>query len=208
MLTLKERARWAISHVAERDGLSNTKIGKRIGVKGDTVNSYRSMATDPKVEFIVTFCEQFELNELWFLRGAGEPFPGARELYPDVCGEPIDPASFIEGGAVEAQDGKGLWGKTRQHEFHGKHFTITQIEPNKTKPSGKQQAPVAIGQAVDLLNMVLSSGDQVFIQALVSNLVAFNQAIQQTKEQSARITELEKKCEDLKKRLSTLEKKL
>jgi len=38
-LTLKERTRWAINFVAENEDLSNTKIGKKLKVKGDTVNS-------------------------------------------------------------------------------------------------------------------------------------------------------------------------
>ncbi|PKN67158.1 MAG: hypothetical protein CVU57_04195 [Deltaproteobacteria bacterium HGW-Deltaproteobacteria-15] len=95
-LSLKERTRWAINYVAEKDGLSNTKIGAQLGIKGDTVSSYRSMATDPKVEFIAKFCETYNFDLTWFVSGAGAPFSGARDKYPEVCGETGDLMSTQE----------------------------------------------------------------------------------------------------------------
>lgn len=66
MTNLKERTQWAIEYVAKKNDLSIAKIGKRCGIKGDTVNSYKNKLTDPKIFFVLNFCEEFDLNEIWF----------------------------------------------------------------------------------------------------------------------------------------------
>ena len=71
--------------------------------------------------------------------------------------------------------------------------------------AGDPGSAPALGKAVDMLAMVLNSGQQVFIQALVSNLVAFSEAITNHRNQDQRIKLLEDKCEEMKKRIETLE---
>ena len=68
-LELKKRTRWIIDYITEIEDLSNTKIGKKVGVKGDTVNNYRNMATDPKLKFIIAFCDAYDIDFLWFTKG-------------------------------------------------------------------------------------------------------------------------------------------
>jgi transcriptional regulator with XRE-family HTH domain len=82
---LKDRTRWAINFIAKKEKLSNPKIGKIIGVKADTVNAYRSKLANPKVDFIIKFCDTFGIDLLWFTKGYGEPFPGAKAKHPEVC---------------------------------------------------------------------------------------------------------------------------
>ncbi len=84
-MNLKDRTRWAINFIAKKEKLSNPKIGNIIGVKADTVNSYRSKLANPKVDFIIKFCDTFGIDLLWFTKGEGEPFPGANAKFPEVC---------------------------------------------------------------------------------------------------------------------------
>jgi len=63
-------------------------------------------------------------------------------------------------------------------------------------------------QAGILLSNILSSGDQVMTQAIMSNLRAFNQAVNTQRKDKNRITKLEEECEDLKKRVAALEEEL
>jgi FtsZ-binding cell division protein ZapB len=55
----------------------------------------------------------------------------------------------------------------------------------------------ALGQAVDMLATVLGSGDRVFVQALMSNLIAFSEAVNTRKNQDQRIENLEGECQNL-----------
>lgn len=87
---LRRRTRWAINYVTAENGLTNKDIGTATGVNHATVSSYRVMNTSPKAQFIKEFCRLYGFNEAWFLNGTGEPFPGAREKYPEVCGPVVD----------------------------------------------------------------------------------------------------------------------
>lgn len=86
-MDLKDRTRWAINYVSAKYKLSNPKIAKRLGVKNDTVNGYRAKLSNPKVDFIVKFCDAFDIDLIWFTKGDGEPFPGAVSKYPEVCSQ-------------------------------------------------------------------------------------------------------------------------
>jgi transcriptional regulator with XRE-family HTH domain len=86
-MNLKDRTRWAINYISAKNKLSNPKIAKRLGVKNDTVNSYRAKLSNPKVDFIVKFCDAFDIDLIWFTKGDGEPFPGASIKYPEVCSQ-------------------------------------------------------------------------------------------------------------------------
>lgn len=87
MESLKERTKWAINYVVKDRGLSNPKMAELLSCSKDTIGSYRNKLAVPKIDFVVKFCDEFEIDHLWFIKGVGEPFPGAREKYPEVCGE-------------------------------------------------------------------------------------------------------------------------
>ena len=86
---LKRNVKWSINYVADKNGphkFSNKTLAKKLGVNKGTVSNYRTMTNIPKVEFIDKFCKSFNFSINWFLYGRGEPFPGARLKYPEVCG--------------------------------------------------------------------------------------------------------------------------
>jgi hypothetical protein len=80
--------------------------------------------------------------------------------------------------------------------------------PGVREPNLPYGTDHTLGPAVDLLANILNSGDQVIIQALMSNLHAYSRAIEKDKQQLGRIQELEEKCKALEKRMNTLESKL
>jgi hypothetical protein len=86
-MDLKERTKWALDYVSQKNRVSNTKIGNRLGFTNDTINSYRAKLANPKVDFIIKFCDEFRFDLIWFTKGDGEPFPGASVNYPEVCSE-------------------------------------------------------------------------------------------------------------------------
>jgi len=86
-MDLKERTKWALDYVSQKDRISNTRIGTRLGFTNDTINSYRAKLANPKVDFIIKFCDEFGIDLVWFTKGDGEPFPGAATDYPEVCSE-------------------------------------------------------------------------------------------------------------------------
>src|SRR4030042_4852247 len=97
MTSIKERTKWAITYVVKNRNLSNKKVAEILKINENTIGSYRNMSADPKVEFIVKFCDQFEFNILWFTKGVGEPFAGARALFPELCDQiPYTQKSLIK----------------------------------------------------------------------------------------------------------------
>ncbi|MBN2466772.1 MAG: helix-turn-helix domain-containing protein [Deltaproteobacteria bacterium] len=105
--TLNERTHWAIDYVVNKKGLSNKKLSILLYFNKNTINSYRRMATAPSVDFVVRFCKEFKFNAHWFLFGAGEPFPGAREEVPQICG-PVDNATLIGNRITRRREALGI----------------------------------------------------------------------------------------------------
>jgi hypothetical protein len=87
---LKERVRWAIGYICDNFKMTNEKIGKEMGCATSTINSYRSKITVPGMDFSA-YLKKYNFSSDWLNSGTGEPFPGAREKYPEVCG----PADYI-----------------------------------------------------------------------------------------------------------------
>jgi len=66
----------------------------------------------------------------------------------------------------------------------------------------------ALGHAVDMLAKVLESGNQVFIQAVMSSLIASSHAVNAAKQQSQQISDLRFEFDVVCRRLAALEKRL
>lgn len=116
---LRRRTRWAINYAADVHDLTNETMAPLIDSKIGTVANYRAMATSPKADFISNFCKKFDFSEVWFLKGKGEPFPGARAKYDAVCGpEPFQPPTA--GGADSALPVK----ERAVHYCSGPEFSI------------------------------------------------------------------------------------
>lgn len=82
---LKERVRWAIGYICDNFKMTNEKIGKEMGCATSTINSYRSKITVPGMDFSA-YVKKYNISADWIDSGVGEPYPGAREKYPEVCG--------------------------------------------------------------------------------------------------------------------------
>ena len=117
------------------------------------------MNSTPKVSFIKDFCSEFNVNELWFLKGTGEPFPGAYQCYREVCGPemPSPAALYIkEAAAAFAQNAPGA----------------------RQAPVGPE---IRISEALTMTARVLESGTPYAI-ALYLNIQQFAGAIDALKE--------------------------
>lgn len=88
LMNLKERAQWIIGYVAEKNNLSNAKIGSAVGSKPDTIRKYRSGIAVPRLNFIQRFCDCFGVDFKWLSEGKGEPFPG-QDILPDEAPDVI-----------------------------------------------------------------------------------------------------------------------
>ncbi|MCE5212144.1 MAG: hypothetical protein LLG40_11365 [Deltaproteobacteria bacterium] len=89
---IKKRVRWAIDYICKNFYMTNEKIGKEMGCATSTINSYRRMITLPGRDFVI-FIKKYGLSSDWLDDGKGEPFPGAREKFPEVCGSKSETGS-------------------------------------------------------------------------------------------------------------------
>ena len=122
--------------------------------------------------------QYFECKKEWLVTGKGEPFPEIQHIYNKE-------------------------GPSSPH--------VSSPEPEYQKHGGwKPQTDAKDWEMVGKALTILSSGT-IFSQALAANIHAFFHALdldQTVKDQAGRIDNLEKECEDLKDRLTALEKRL
>lgn len=89
-MTLKERIKWIIIDVIDRNNLSNIKLAEKLGCDKGTINNYRRQKSVPSADFIENFCEKFSVNPTWIITGQGEQYikegeePQAPITYPKV----------------------------------------------------------------------------------------------------------------------------
>lgn len=81
----KERIKWAIDYIVAEFELSNEKLANLAGLSTSTIDGYRRKLRVPKTEFFAFLCDKYDFYLEWFIYGNGEPFPGARFKYPEVC---------------------------------------------------------------------------------------------------------------------------
>jgi transcriptional regulator with XRE-family HTH domain len=92
---LKNRTRWAINYICQRDKLTNESLSGFLRINTSNVSQYRAKRIRPSAEFMKMFCNHFNFSEAWFLSGQGEPFRGARRKYEEICG-PAEPGVVCE----------------------------------------------------------------------------------------------------------------
>lgn len=95
MQSLRERIAWAISIIpSDKDldkGINDVNLAKLLGTNKDTLASYRKGLGLLKGEVIENLVKYYNFSTEWIFKGEGEPFPGARAKYPEVCGaEPLN----------------------------------------------------------------------------------------------------------------------
>ncbi|WAC06609.1 MAG: hypothetical protein OS130_10120 [Thermodesulfobacteriota bacterium] len=139
-----------------------------LDINKNTVSSYRLTYTVPNIAFVLKFCDKFGFNYEWFIFGKGEPFPGARAEFPEVCGpeqrQPVELKATITGDQTA----------------------------NYTMPGVDQ-----FGQAVSQLKTIFDNRDPTFIQAIMANLNTFGRAIEENQELRNKINSLEKRIAEL-----------
>lgn len=82
----EERIAWIIKWIKQEHGLNDPQLGKKWGVDKNTVAAYcngKGIAKGPVLSSIV---KDYGISGEWLIAGNGEPFPGARAKYPEVCG--------------------------------------------------------------------------------------------------------------------------
>lgn len=86
MDNLTTRIAWAIETIkVDRDldkGINDVALAKVLGTDKNTLARYRHL----KGEVIEKLVSRYNFSPDWILKGEGEPFPGARANYKDVCG--------------------------------------------------------------------------------------------------------------------------
>lgn len=179
-IEFKKRAKWAIDYVCKKKKLTNQSMGESLGFKAGTLSQYRSGRIKPPSKFSSIFCKTYDIDELWFFSGRGEPFPGARIVYPEVCG-PIEEHKDKEREQVLLKEGITGYPSDKS----------AGASEGETYPA-HQKSSFDLARAVELAVRVLGSGTS-YAYALYLNITHFERAI--TAE--SRLDILEKKCEAL-----------
>jgi len=88
--SLSERVAWAIKIIARDkdldEGITDVALAKILGTNKDTLATYRKGQGLLKGEVVENLVVKYNFSPQWLFRGEGEPFPGARAKYPEVCG--------------------------------------------------------------------------------------------------------------------------
>lgn len=197
MDSLTERVAWAITTIKKDPaldrGISNINLGKKLGTNKDTLADYikrRGLLKSEVVEKIVLI---YKFNPLWLFSGKGEPFPGARLKYPDVCGP-----------------------EEVSQETAGKKNALYNSEEPAALHVAKTRAEYIagvddFGKAVDGLREIFDSHDPVLIPAIQANIHIFQISVRREhhiQQQSDEITALKKENTNINTRLEAIEKRL
>jgi len=105
MDNLASRCAWAITIIPMESDFHDLKItdislAKKLGTDKNTLARYRKQENIPMGKVIDNLISLYNFNPMWLFKGEGEPFPGARAKYPDVCGQlPAEPLIVCEAPA-------------------------------------------------------------------------------------------------------------
>lgn len=204
-MSFEERVAWVINLIKERYSLNNVKLGKKLGVNKNTIQAYGKGKGELKGAAMAAIVKEFGISGEWLISGNGEPFPGARARYPDICTETT---------------------KVNEKPSHG-YFTPPNHSAAAYIPAQSQSASGIdpFIQAMSDLKDIFVSGDPILIPAIQANLNAFKRAllreqqftqiINENKELketlgnvSAKLAELENKVSNLEKENSDLKRRL
>lgn len=197
-MDLTGRVAWAINKIKGKTSLSWPKLAHILGTNKNTVADYANQKGEKILAVVIErIASEYNYSAEWLLEGKGEPYPGAKETDPEVCGHLLynkEPAA--------ARDKEGLWGQTKHIERGGARFSVTTHEPKKP---GYEMGN---GPAIDSLLYILQSDNHSIVRAILSNLEAFSGAIRDQNQAKARIERLEAQNEELQRRVEILEMKI
>lgn len=80
---LKDRIKLLRSNL----GLTQSKFGERIGVKGNTITNYENGLRFPSEAVLFSICREFRVNYFWLTEGKGEMFSGTPQDVVDEIAE-------------------------------------------------------------------------------------------------------------------------
>lgn len=179
---LSQRISWAIETIkADKDldkSIQDVDLAKKLGTNKNTLAAYRNKKGLIKGEFIEKLVSEYRFSPVWLLAGNGEPFPGAREKYPEACGPEAAHSP------LQAETASDRWSFS------------TEQDPGKIK----------VSDALIMATQVLESGGS-FAEALRTNIVNYHRAIQAANgvsmhadagELAPVLTRIEKTMKDLK----------
>ena len=187
MKDLKDRVAWAIVIFQAKTNLTDPQTGKILSSNKNTVAAYRKkegLIKGVVLEKLISN-PHFSFSALWLMENRGEPFPGAREEYPEVCGPEVDTP---------------LYNKVED--------LIDRVaEPVAVYAGGVDD----FGKAAAGLKEIFDSRDPVLIPAIQSNIRAFQISVRREhriQQQANKISALEEENASIKSRLDTIEKRL
>jgi len=90
MQNLKERSAWALKIIKKDptldEDIRDCDLAKKLHISENTLAQYRKGAGVLKSIVVEELISTYHFSPTWLFRGEGEPFPGARSKYPEVCG--------------------------------------------------------------------------------------------------------------------------
>jgi phage repressor protein C with HTH and peptisase S24 domain len=101
--SLRDKVAWAIEVIKKEksldEGISDVFLAKKLGTNKDTLADYRQGKGLLKGEVIDNLIKIYNFSPSWLFKGIGEPFPGARDKYEDICG-PEAASPFPDNGSA------------------------------------------------------------------------------------------------------------
>lgn len=181
-MELEDRVAFAITREKRKTGLSWSALAKILGTNKNTVADYANTKARGQILGVVIqkLASVYEYSSDWLLKGEGEPFPGAREKHPDVCGPPL-----IYNG-MEQPEGEGAYNYLHLAVEEGStQYAEGQLEKPRPDPYRRASA--------DLLE-IYNYGDGEIITAIQANLATFLRTVRtdrQITQQNDKIRKLE-----------------
>jgi hypothetical protein len=112
----EERIAWAINWIKAEKGETDHSLAKRWGIDKNTVAVYCEGKGIVKGAALSSIVKDFGVSGEWLIAGKGEPFPGAHEKYPEICGPDWErPGSSMPHAVAEAVSS---YGKSMDPHFH------------------------------------------------------------------------------------------
>lgn len=208
---------------------SRESFGLRFGKNRNTILRYEQGDGQPTADFIVAICREYEINANWLLTGEGPMklegwrLEAQEDMLKDVflddkeaarrreakmkeCGESLRQSR----AAAEEVAGRivadlGLDESKKEYLRHTlQAIPVPPAVRESTIDYGQRVTDLDLTKGVALLAKIYGSGDQVLIRAIVANLSAFSESI----DNKARAIEAEGRMSQMENRLKALEKQL
>lgn len=207
-MRFSQRFKFFREQICGYDGAeSRLPFAQKIGVSPKTVERWESKKKTnlPNGEALKKIYENFQdpqeqVNIDWLITGRGEPYPGARAAFPEMCGPLLPYNNDTQHRTVHDQE--GLFGETEHIEQDGIKLAVTTHESRGAlKQRSQEDVGIKISEVLTKTAEVLESGTS-YATALHLNIVHFHRAIKTEPE----ISELRVENKELKSRVDKLEK--